>query len=99
MNKFINRLIDNSNGKIMTVTFVKQDGTMRDLNGRIKVTKHLKNTGEHTNTVDRSKYIVMYDLKKKGYRSVNRETILSVKIDGVKIVTGNSGLYNYFDLV
>lgn len=99
MNKFINRLIDNSNGKIMTVTFVKQDGTVRELNGRIKVTKHLKNTGENTKTVDRSKYIVMYDLKKKGYRSVNRETILSVKIDGVKIVTGNSGLYNYVELL
>lgn len=86
MNKFINRLIDDSNGKIMTVTFVKQDGTVRDLNGRIKVTKHLKNTGEHTKTVDRSKYIVMYDLKKKGYRSVNRETILKVKISGATVI-------------
>lgn len=99
MNKFINHLIDNSNGKIMTVTFVKQDGTVRDLNGRIKVTKHLKNTGEHTNTVDRSKYIVMYDLKKKGYRSVNRETILAVKIDGVRILTDKNDLFNYSNLM
>jgi hypothetical protein len=85
MNKFINHLIDNSNGKIMTVTFVKQDGSIRRLNGRVGVRKHLKQTGESNNTIDRSKYIVMYDLHKKGYRSVNRHTIKSVAIDGVVI--------------
>lgn len=94
MNKFINHLIDNSNGKIMTVTFVKQDGTIRRLNGRVGVRKHLKQTGESNNTIDRSKYIVMYDLKKNGYRSVNRETIVSVKINGAVVSNPKNVIVN-----
>jgi len=90
MNKFINNLIDNSNGKILTVEFVKQDGSVRRLNGRVGVRKHLKQTGELNNTIDRSKYIIMYDLKKNGYRSVNRETIRSVTMDGVDIYVNDN---------
>lgn len=66
----------NSNGKIFTVVFLKKDGSLRELNGRLGVTKHLKGG---SSTLDPDKYITVYDLRSKGYRAVNRETIVDVR--------------------
>ena len=74
--------IAKSKGKFITVLFVKKDGTIRTLNGRIGVTKHLKGG---TSTVDYSKYLVVYDTINAGYRSINRDTIVSVTCEGLTI--------------
>ncbi len=73
MNK-IDRIL-NSNGKIFTVTFLKKDGTVRILNGRLGVTKHLKG-GQCT--LDKDKFIIVYDLKSEGYRAIDKESIINV---------------------
>ena len=65
----------NSNGKIFTVTFLKRDGSIRVLNGRLGVTKHLKG-GQCT--LDKDKFIIVYDLKSEGYRAIDKESILDV---------------------
>jgi len=77
--------IEQSNGKFITVAFYKKDGTLRTMNCRLGVTKHLKG-GECT--VDREKYIIVYDMQSKGYRSINRDTIESVSCEGVTITKG-----------
>lgn len=66
----------NSNGKIFTVTFIKKDGSLRVLNGRLGVTKHLKGG---LSTLNPLEYITVYDLQSKGYRAINRSTIIDVK--------------------
>jgi hypothetical protein len=76
-------IIDKSNGKIVSCSFVKKDGTVRNLVGRLGVTKSLKGG---TKTVDSSKYITIYDMSKQAYRSINRDTILSVRTQGVMAV-------------
>jgi hypothetical protein len=73
MNK-VDRIL-NSNGKIFTVTFVKKDGSIRVLNGRLGVEKHLKG-GQCT--LDKDKFIIVYDLKAEGYRAVDKDAILDV---------------------
>lgn len=73
MNK-VERIL-NSNGKIFTVTFVKKDGSIRVLNGRLGVTKHLKG-GDCT--LNKEKFIIVYDLKSEGYRAIDKESILDV---------------------
>lgn len=73
MNK-VERIL-NSNGKIFTVTFVKKDGTIRVLNGRLGVTKDLRG-GECT--LDKDKFIIVYDLKSEGYRAIDKDAILDV---------------------
>ena len=78
--KTLNDIVEASAGKFIAVSFIKKDGTLRTLNGRLGVVKHLKG-GECT--LDRSKYIIVYDMINKGYRSINRETIQSVTIDGI----------------
>lgn len=74
MNK-LEQVIENSNGKFPTVVFIKNDGTERVLNGRVGVSKYVKGTGR---TVS-DKYLTIYDVKNKGYRSVNKETIIEVR--------------------
>lgn len=79
------KVIECSEGRFLTVEFTKKDGSIRTLNGRLGVTKFLKG-GECT--LDRTKFVIVYDVQAKDYRAVNRETIISVKIDGVKFCKG-----------
>lgn len=74
--------IAQSNGKFVTVKFIKKDGTARVLNGRTGVTKHLKGG---ISTVDTDQYMVVYDTVAQGYRSVNKDTIVSVTCEGLTI--------------
>lgn len=75
-------IILNSGGKFVTVTFIKKDGTQRVLNGRMGVTKALAlPVGEGNNNLDKNTFITIYDMKAQGYRSINRNTIISVTID------------------
>lgn len=73
--EFLERILK-SNGKIMTIKFVKKDGSLRIMNCRLGVTKHLKGG---CSTLDPEKYIIVYDLKSEGYRAINKESILDVK--------------------
>lgn len=75
----LDSIIESSNGKIVSVTFTKADGTLRVMTCRLGVTKHLKG-GE--STLDNSKYLTVFDMAKKGYRAINRETIQSVRLSG-----------------
>ena len=83
-------MIEKSNGRFFTVCFIKKDGiTERVLNGRLGVTYALKG-GECT--LDRSKFLIVYDMAAKSYRAVNRESIQWVKFDGVKFCNGLENL-------
>ena len=66
----------NSKGRIFTVSFIKKDGSIRVLNGRLGVKKYLKNGDS---TLNPNEYITIYDLKNKGYREVNISTIINIK--------------------
>ena len=81
---FLAELIKNTNGRFFGVTFLKKDGSLRYMNARLGVKKHLKR--DHTNDVNSaepSKNIVVYDRNVKGYRSINPERILSLRVNGV----------------
>lgn len=79
------QMIEQSSGKMVSVEFTKKDGTLRTLNGRLGVTKHL-NGG--TRTTDPSQYICIYDVKNKGYRSINKDTIKKISVDGLTVTAG-----------
>ena len=81
MSYTLDQFIEQTNGKFFSVDFIKKDGTLRTINGRLGVTKHLHG-GKCT--LDKSKYIVVYE-NGTGYRAINRETILSVRCGSVEI--------------
>jgi len=72
----LDTIIEGLKGKILGITFTKQDGTVRRMNGIFGVRRHLK--GGVFNGDPRI-YIVIYDLNKRDYRSVNRFTISEVR--------------------
>ena len=67
--------------KFFTIEFVKADGSLRKLNGRLGVKKHIKG-GRDCNTDKR--IMTVYDNYAKGYRNVNLSTINYVVVDGIK---------------
>lgn len=74
------KLLEKTNGKIFTVHFRKTDGTVRKMNCRLGVKVHLK--GGKSSVENYNKYIVVYDMQTKGYRTVNLETLIEAKIGG-----------------
>ena len=75
----LDQLLLNSNGKFVSVVFVKKDGTERKLVGRLGVKAALKGG---VSTLNADEYITIYDMQKSAYRAVNRATILSVTCEG-----------------
>ena len=79
-------IIKSSAGKIMTVTFSKRStGERRVMNCRLGVKKHLK--GGESKIGPEHSLIIVYDLKKQGYRSIPIEGLESVKIHGETFTT------------
>lgn len=72
----LDTIIEGLRGKILGITFTKKDGTIRRMNGIFGVRRFLK--GGVFNG-DPSKYIVIWDINKRDYRSVNRFTISEVR--------------------
>jgi hypothetical protein len=78
----INNILGLLGNKFFTITFVKKDLSIRTINGRLKVTKYLK--GGNC-TLDKEKFLIVYSLKDKGYRAINKEAILAIKMDNMVI--------------
>lgn len=72
-------IVSKSSGKFVTVSFYKKNGELRVMNCRLGVTKYLKG-GQCT--LDKEKFLIVYDMIKKGYRAIDKETIQSVTIQG-----------------
>ena len=72
-------IVAESNGRFVSVTFIKKDGTERTMLCRLGVTKYLKGG---TSKLDAEQYLTVFDVKKEEYRAINRDTILSVKLAG-----------------
>ena len=67
--------------KFITIEFVKADGSIRKINGRLGVEKHKKG-GRDCNT--NKQMMTVYDNYAKGYRNVNLSTVNYVVVDGIK---------------
>ena len=78
----LDELILNSAGRFVTVKFYKKSGELRTLNGRMGVIKALRHpVGVGVNHLDKDAYITIWDMQKKGYRSIARDSIVSVSIN------------------
>lgn len=76
MNK--EKIIELVGNKFFTISFIKKDGTLRKMNARLGVTKHLKG-GKKSYNPDDFNYLTVFDLAKKQYRTVNLNTVKEVK--------------------
>jgi hypothetical protein len=75
------RLIQQTNGRVFTICFVKVDKTVRIMNCRLHVKKHLKGGKLLYNPIERGK-VGVFDMQKKAYRMVNLLTAKWITVNG-----------------
>lgn len=86
------KIIENTKGKIFTVFFRKKDGSLREMNCRMGVKKYLRSGKPTPSTTSHiEKYVTVYDMKSKGYRTVNLETLEKFKCGSNVIKMGIKG--------
>ena len=75
-------LIQQTNGRIFSSTFIKKNGEHRLLTGRLKVSKGLKEDAK-PQPYEPIKYnlICVYDMTKQSYRMININTLLTLSIN------------------
>ena len=69
-------------GKIFSAQFVKKDNTIRKIKARLGVTKHLKGGSKG---YDYDHLLTVWDLDKKAYRTINLDTLLSLKCGKINL--------------
>ena len=67
-------------GRFVGVDFVKQDGSVRALNGRLGVHSRCKG-GENKVATDVRPYVTIFDAKADGYRTLNLATVSTLRAD------------------
>ena len=76
-------LIKESKGLIFSTTFTKVDGSHRLMNARLK--KYISKTGRKAPyKAENYDLIPIYDMKAKGWRSLNLNTLLTLSINKEK---------------
>ena len=73
-------LIKSTGGKIFGAVFTKKDGTLRTMNARLGVQKHLK--GGKSSASSKNALMTVYDMSAKGYRMINLSTLQQLTIGG-----------------
>ena len=66
-------------GKIFSVEFLKQDGSVRKAVGRLGVKRYVKGTGRKLSKEVAEKLVIYYDFQKKAYRSFHADNVMQVK--------------------
>lgn len=79
----IRTFLESLHGRIFSVQFVKKNGELRHLTGRLGVYKHVKGTGRQLGSDQ--PYITVFEVNTfegARYRNVNLNTVLTIKADG-----------------
>ena len=65
---------------IFTVDFIKKDGTLRTMNCRLGVTRHLKG-GELGYNAKEKNLLPVFDMAAGAYRMINVSTIIEIRFN------------------
>jgi len=79
----VGSLLSDCDGKFISITFIKKDGSVRRLTGRFGVRSHLRG-GVNKVVNDANSYLTIFDTHKMAYRTVNLDTIQTVRAKGVE---------------
>ena len=78
-------LIKDSKGLIFSTTFTKKNGDHRLMNARLK--KYISKTGRKAPyKAEDFNLIPIYDMKSKGWRSLNLNTLITLSINKTKYI-------------
>lgn len=80
-------------GNFFRACFVKKDGTIREMTARFGVKKYLKG-GELSYNPESHNYIVVFDIEKKEYRTINLDKLVYLRYNKKEVI-GNQALLHY----
>lgn len=72
-----------SDGKVFSAEFIKKDNTIRTINCRTGVVKHLKGGTLRFDPISRN-LLTVFDMSKNGYRFISFDRLNWIKIGGKK---------------
>ncbi len=81
----VEKILDESAGKIVGVTFIKKDGSERTLVGRIKkrYTPVPGASSAHSKTARRGRgHFTIYDMQKGAFRLINMASVIGIRAEG-----------------
>ena len=87
-------LIKESKGLIFSATFTKKDGTNRILKARIGK-KYTPTGNKAPYNPEEYNLMPLYDMKKKGFRTLNFNTLLTLSINKVKYLIEQSEVSHF----
>ena len=73
------KMIKSTKGKWFSCTFIKKDGSIRNMNCRVGVHKGIKGVGRKFSTPN---LVTVFDAKAKEYRMINVDTMLTFNCGG-----------------
>lgn len=79
--QFIKQLVGS---KFFTVEFLKKDGSKRKMLCKLGVKKHLKG-GKLGYDADKVNNLIVFDVNKKAYRTVNLDTLKKLKCGKIEV--------------
>ena len=79
-------LINESKGRIFSATFTKKDFTRRLINARLGVKYERKTDRQRPYDPAKKDLIAVYDMTKKGFRTINLKTLDSLSINKNKYI-------------
>ena len=77
-------VVQATRGRFFGVTFVKADGTLRNMTCRTGVSKHTSGRGLKYNPTERGNVIV-WDTSAKGYRTIKLDRLVSLRFGGKEV--------------
>lgn len=83
MNRAIDKLIESSHGRFLSISFVKDDGTPRSITGRVGV--RYRGVPAHYRRDSKNRKFYLLYVPGKGYRRINADAVLEVSLDGVTV--------------
>lgn len=82
------RILSANNGRFFSVRFIKKDGSLRKMTCKKVVKKAINGNGAKYNALERG-YLPVYDLSKKEYRTLNFNTLMQFKLNGVDYIVNH----------
>lgn len=79
--------------KFFDITFIKKDGTLRSINGRLGVKKGLHGW---IRTTDPDEYLIVWSMKDQGYRNIKLDKVLRIALSGQVIYSKEYDPYQLF---
>ena len=80
----LDRIIKQTEGRICTISFIKDNGRSRTITGRVGV-KYQGQTSSHRMDSPTRCFFLIYSMRDRGFRRIDAEAVVSIKCDGLYI--------------